>query len=114
MNQYDISDVAQCAGKRFSLQIDGKEVARAYLYLLSNDLHQEPFGFLEDVFVDEDVRGRGLGKEIVEQIIKFAREVGCYKLIATSRTARPKVHHLYSSLGFFEQGKEFRMDFKEE
>lgn len=26
------------------------EVARAYLYLMYNDLHSEPFGLMEDVF----------------------------------------------------------------
>ena len=113
MNQYNISE-AECSGKRFSIQVNGKEVARAFLYILSNDLHQEPFGLLEDVFVEKDFRHAGLGKEIVERIITFAKEYGCYKLIATSRTERPKVHHLYLNLGFFEQGKEFRMNFKDE
>ncbi len=40
-------------GIRFSVSVNGAEVARAYLYLMHNDLHQEPFGLVEDVFVDE-------------------------------------------------------------
>jgi len=36
---------------------------------------------------------------------------GCYKLIATSRTSRPKVHELYQRLGFENHGVEFRMNF---
>ena len=40
-----------------------------------------------------------------------AREAGCYKLIATSRTSRPKVHELYQRLGFESHGVEFRMNF---
>lgn len=35
----------------------------------------------------------------------------CYKLIATSRTSRPKVHELYHRLGFTQHGVEFRIDF---
>ncbi|MEO0537352.1 MAG: hypothetical protein AAF215_26285 [Cyanobacteria bacterium P01_A01_bin.123] len=37
--------------------------------------------------------------------------MNCYKLIATSRTSRPKVHDLYQRLGFTQQGFEFRIDF---
>jgi GNAT superfamily N-acetyltransferase len=112
MNESSVSDVV-CRGKRFSIKIDGKEVARAYLYILSNDLHEKPFGFLEDVFVEEGHRRVGCGKKIVERVIEFANEAGCYKLIATSRTEREKVHELYCNLGFVEWGKEFRMDFKD-
>jgi len=98
-------------GIKFFIEQDGEEVARAFLYLLKNDLHEEPFGFMEDVFVDENYRSQGLGTKIVEELIKTAKEKKCYKLIATSRYARPKVHILYERLGFKDQGKEFRVNF---
>lgn len=109
--KYHNSTHISCVGKRFSIKVDVREVARAYLYVLTNDLHPEPFGLLEDVFVAEDIRGEGLGKEIVGLVIASARGVGCYKLIATSRNSRDKVHNLYRDLGFVEHGKEFRIDF---
>jgi GNAT superfamily N-acetyltransferase len=98
-------------GIRFSIQGSGGEVARAYLYLMTNDLHDAPFGLLEDVYVDESERGGGLGSALVNEVIVAAREAGCYKLIATSRTSRPKVHELYERLGFAKHGVEFRMNF---
>lgn len=97
-------------GIRFSISADGREVARAYLYVMTNDLHDAPFGLLEDVFVDESQRGSGLGTTLVKEVISAAQEAGCYKLIATSRTSRPKVHELYERLGFEKHGVEFRMD----
>ncbi len=97
-------------GIRFSIKRDGAEVARAYLYLMNNDLHEEPFGLMEDVFVDESQRGGGLGTRLVEEIVAAARENDCYKLIATSRDSRPKVHELYRRLGFADHGREFRMN----
>ena len=97
-------------GIRFSASAGGAEVARAYLYLMHNDLHQEPFGLMEDVFVDESQRGGGLGTQLVNEIVAAARENGCYKLIATSRDSRPKVHELYRRLGFSDHGREFRID----
>lgn len=99
-------------GIRFSCRHDGTEVARAYLYVMANDLHDEPFGLMEDVFVHEAQRGNGLGTKLVEEVISAAKELGCYKLIATSRESRPKVHELYLRLGFADHGREFRMDMK--
>lgn len=103
--------VAKCEGLRLSINRDGKEVARAFLFLMSNNLHEAPFGLLEDVYVDESLRGQGLGTEIVNGVIAEAKARGSYKLIATSRYTRPKVHDLYQRLGFKDHGKEFRIDF---
>lgn len=98
-------------GIKFFIQKDGREVARAYLYILKNDLHAKPFGFLEDVFVDESERSQGLGKQIVKAVMEAARREGCYKLVGTSRYEREKVHQMYENLGFKDYGKEFRIDF---
>ena len=98
-------------GIRFSIEREGVEVARAFLYLMTNDLHERPFGLMEDVFVDESHRGDGLGSTLVDEIIAAAKEANCYKLIATSRDSRPKVHGLYRRIGFSDHGREFRMDF---
>jgi len=102
---------ARCEGVRLSIKRNGKEVVRAYLFLMWNSLHKAPFGILEDVYVDESVRGSGLGTEIVNAVVVEARDRGCYKLVATSRYARPRVHELYARLGFKDHGKEFRIDF---
>ena len=96
-------------GIRFSIGGDDGEIARAYLYVMTNDLHAEPFGLLEDVYVDESQRGSGLGTALVREVIAAAREAGCYKLIATSRASRPRVHELYERLGFANYGLEFRL-----
>lgn len=88
-----------------------KSVARAYLYLIKNDLNKKPYGLMEDVFVDESLRGQGIGSKLILEVVKEAKK-NCYKLIATSRFSRPKVHKLYHRFGFKKHGVEFRMDFK--
>ena len=100
-------------GLRFSIKNDTEEVGHAYLYILQNDLHKEPFGLLEDVFVREDQRSSGIARKLLERILEYARTEGCYKLIATSRNdkTRDSVHNWYIRLGFRDYGTEFRLDY---
>jgi len=96
-------------GIKFEYKENGKVLGRAYLYLMRNDLHKEPFGFVEDVFVDESIRGKGIGKALMHDLIKEAKEQKCYKIILTSRYERENVHKFYKDLGFKDHGKEFKM-----
>jgi len=100
-------------GIRFSINHEGVEIAHAYLYVLSNDLHDAPFGLLEDVYVDSIRRGSGAGRELLDAVLRRARTEKCYKLIATSRNdgTRKAVHDWYQRLGFRDYGTEFRIDF---
>lgn len=104
------TQLVTATGIRLSVSVNDLEIARAYLYIMRNDLHDEPFGLLEDVYVDENYRGQGVGSELVKKVIEMAKEKNCYKIIATSRTSRPKVHELYKRLGFEEYGVEFRIN----
>jgi len=97
---------------KISLREEGAEVGRAFLFIIKNDLHESPYGLMEDVFVKEEKRGEGFGSKLVDLIVGEARQQGCYKLIATSRIDRENVHELYKKLGFREHGKEFRIELK--
>jgi predicted GIY-YIG superfamily endonuclease/GNAT superfamily N-acetyltransferase len=90
---------------------ENQELARAFLYIMQNDLHERPFALLEDVFVEPGNRGHGLGTQLIKKAISEAKRLNCYKLIATSRYQRRKVHELYLNLGFKDWGQEFRLDF---
>lgn len=95
---------------KFVAEIDGKAIGRAYLYFIYNGLHEKPYGLMEDVFVEEEYRGRGIGTQLVQTVIAEAKARGCYKLIGQSRYGREKVHELYQKLGFEDHGKNFRIN----
>jgi len=97
-------------GIKISFMEEGREIGRCFVYFIKNDLHEKPYALLEDVFVEEEFRGRGVGSELVEKAIEVAKEMKCYKIIATSRFEREKVHEWYEKLGFKKWGYEFRMD----
>ncbi|MEK6951099.1 MAG: GNAT family N-acetyltransferase [Nanoarchaeota archaeon] len=100
-------------GSRLTFTKEGKEIARLRLYFIENDLHQQPYALIEDLFVQEEFRGQSLGRKLMLAAIEEAKRNGCYKILATSRQEREKVHEFYKKLGFKEWGKEFRMELGE-
>ena len=100
-----------CYAVKITAEENGEKAGRAFLYIIYNDLHDKPYGLLEDVFVEEKFRGRGLGSELLHQIINEAKERECYKLVADSRYEREEVHAWYEKEGFKKYGFEFRFDF---
>jgi len=105
------SEKIQSSAIRLSVKEGDKEIGRAFLYLIKNDLNERPYGLLEDVYILEEYRGQGYGKQLIAEVLDTAKGENCYKLLATSRYARPKVHELYEGFGFVDHGKEFRLDF---
>ena len=57
-------------------------------------------GGIEDVVVSSACRGRGLGRQLMEHIIAFARTLAPIELCLTSRPSRVAANQLYQALGF--------------
>ena len=53
-----------------------------------------------DMVVDEEYRGRGLGRELMLGILERARRLAPIELHLTSKPARVAANALYQSLGF--------------
>jgi GNAT superfamily N-acetyltransferase len=102
--------VVKTKGIKISVEENGKEIGRCFIYLIKNDLHKKPYALLEDVFVDENYREKGIGTKLVKKAIELAKELNCYKIIATSRFERENIHEWYQKLGFKKYGFEFRID----
>ena len=56
--------------------------------------------WVEDVVVDEAMRGRAIGRMLVEHAIAFAGSLGNGTLMLTSRPSRIAANSLYRSCGF--------------
>ncbi|PIR96065.1 MAG: GNAT family N-acetyltransferase [Candidatus Doudnabacteria bacterium CG10_big_fil_rev_8_21_14_0_10_42_18] len=95
---------------KFEAKDEKKVIGRAYLYVIRNNLHKQPYGLLEDLFVEEGYRSKGIGKQLLKMVIAEAKKKKLYKLIGTSRTFRTQVHSFYLKSGFKKYGFEFRMN----
>lgn len=56
--------------------------------------------WIEDVVVDESVRGKGVGEALTLRAVELAGEVGARTVDLTSRPSREAANRLYRRLGF--------------
>jgi ribosomal protein S18 acetylase RimI-like enzyme len=56
--------------------------------------------WIEDVVVDETVRGRGVGEGLSQEAVRRALELGARTVELTSRPSREAANRLYQRLGF--------------
>ena len=89
--------------------LDGRVVGLAgvtYAWLFHLDA---PTARLMSIVVDENCRGQGVGRKLVEASIDQARAWGCDRLELTSRVERSGAHSFYETVGFTETSKKFQM-----
>jgi ribosomal protein S18 acetylase RimI-like enzyme len=66
-------------------------------------IYRAPTGIraiIEDVIVDESMRGQGIGQALVQRLIDIAREKGAKGVSLTSNPKREAANRLYQRLGF--------------
>jgi GNAT superfamily N-acetyltransferase len=56
--------------------------------------------WIEDVVVDKEYQGKGIGKILVQRAIDYAKELGINKIDLTSSLFRVAANILYPKLGF--------------
>ena len=88
-------------GTRFFAAIDpdGHIVGCASLCVTQHPLGRK--GGIEDVVVSSACRGQGLGRQLIEHLIDYARaELSPIVLHLTSRPSRVAANRLYQAIGF--------------
>lgn len=85
----------------FVLEIDGRVVATTYLNVIPNITRSaSPYAVIENVVVDESLRGTGLGKQIMAGTLQAAWNAGCYKAMLLTGSRDPSTHAFYKACGF--------------
>jgi GNAT superfamily N-acetyltransferase len=80
----------------------GRIVGYAYAAIepLSWQELREEAGIIHDIFVDDAVRGRGVGARLVEAAIDWFREQGMPRVIIHTAEQNAAAQHLFDRLGF--------------
>ncbi|PZX22062.1 Phosphonates transport system; putative Acetyltransferase; GCN5-related N-acetyltransferase domain [Cupriavidus phytorum] len=69
-----------------------------------------PEAIVEAVVVAPAARGMGIGKAMMREAMRLAREAGAAKLALSSSARRLRAHHFYRQLGFTEHGISFSIE----
>jgi ribosomal protein S18 acetylase RimI-like enzyme len=81
--------------------VDGAVVGTADVMVMANLTHHgSPWAIVENVVVDEALRRSGVGRALMEDVIRRCEADGCYKVQLLSREHRHGAHAFYERLGF--------------
>ena len=101
-----LDEVLESGGRLYVAVVVGEAVGVGGLKLLSDAV-----GEIKRMFVRPTVRGLGVGRAIVQQLIDDARAMGCEMIYLESASFMHSAHALYSSVGFVSSdsyaGREF-------
>ncbi len=88
------------------LELEGALVATTYLNVIPNLTRSaSPYAVIENVVVEERLRGTGLGKQIMGATLDVAWSAGCYKAMLMTGSRRPSTHAFYRACGFSPDAK---------
>lgn len=97
----------------FIATIENKIVGTFALLIMDNLGHLgAPSGIVEDIAVDPNFQGQGIGKLMMNFAMRQCQEAGCYKLALSANMKRANAHKFYKSLGFKQHGFSFLMEIK--
>lgn len=90
----------------FVLDVDGEIAATTYLNVIPNlTPSASPYAVIENVIVEETLRGRGMGKQIMAYTLHAAWDAGCYKAMLMTGSRDPAIHAFYLACGFSADAK---------
>jgi GNAT superfamily N-acetyltransferase len=86
-------------------------VALATVHIRHTLNHSAPLGQLTLLVVDETVRGTGVGRAIVDEAERWARDNGCHRMVVTTALRRADAHAFYEKIGYTHTGRRYAKDF---
>jgi GNAT superfamily N-acetyltransferase len=86
---------------------EGRIVGFCAIHFRSRLNHATQEVWIPDLIVTESARMRGVGRALMEEAERRARERGCHALVLESGYRRAEAHHLYRQLQMRDFGKQF-------
>ena len=92
----------------FVAESEGRVVGSYALLIMDNLAHLGArSAIVEDVVVEVDEQGRGIGAAMMRHATDTSAAQGCYKLMLSSSMKRERAHRFYEGLGFERHGVSF-------
>jgi GNAT superfamily N-acetyltransferase len=82
-------------------ELDGQRIGSVYCFHRSDDVAQ-----LRLYFVEAEARGHGIGGQLVQHCIDFARERGYRRMVLWTNSSLTSARRIYDALGFTQTKEE--------
>lgn len=84
---------------------DGERIVGFGSLTMKNNLWQAGYlGHVDELIVDKEHRGRGVGTQLLEHIIALAKQQGCSRVELDTAFKRTEAHQFYEQHGFQKRG----------
>jgi GNAT superfamily N-acetyltransferase len=81
-------------------RLDGPVVGFGSMTLKTHLWHGGLIAWVDELVVDAEYRGHGIGKRLLDRLVTIAREKGCRAMELDSAFHRIEAHGFYEKLGF--------------
>ena len=98
----DLMDIIAAENSFLFVALDGKKDDQI-IGMLCLHLNKQPTGVksrIEDVVVDRDYRGKGIGRALMQKAIDYAHKKGADMIELTSHPHRETANSMYKNIGF--------------
>ena len=88
---------------------DENDIPMGHAFCISKQIVNDPVLtdirtlYIDDICVDENARGRHIGKSLYEYVVDYAREQGYYNITLNVWTCNPSAVKFYESMGLLPQ-----------
>ena len=109
-NKNDLVSILKDDTKRiFVYKENDKVLGHAFINILEetnmNLFEPHKTIYIDDICVDENNRGKHVGKALYEYVLKFAKDINAYNITLNVWTGNDNAYKFYESLGFKEYKK---------
>ncbi len=100
ITQESLEELVHSKESELLLAVDEQEKIVGTLSLVVFTIPTGKKAFIEDVIVDAEARGKGLGEQLLSKAIALAKEKKVKRLELSSRPVRVPANSLYQKMGF--------------
>jgi GNAT superfamily N-acetyltransferase len=97
-----VAELEASAQAALFVAVHGERLAGTVLVALCLDamFGHQPFAVVENIVVDADVRGLGVGAALLHAVDRFCLAADCSKIMLLSAVERPEAHAFFERAGY--------------